>query len=108
MTTSFKPTLTYGNELKGKWNQNSYKVERKLGEGANGAVFLVLRNNQRYALKIGFDTVDLQSEVNAIQLLSGFSGPFYGFLLETDDCLLGNKTFPFYVMRYVDPAARSP
>ncbi|MBC8080838.1 MAG: protein kinase [Gorillibacterium sp.] len=98
----FKPALTYGSELKGKWNRNSYKVERKLGEGANGAVFLVQRNNQRYALKMGFDTIDLQSEVNAISLLSGLTGPFHGFLLETDDCMLGNKTFPFYVMKYVE------
>ncbi|MCL6456933.1 MAG: serine/threonine protein kinase [Gorillibacterium sp.] len=102
MTTAYRPTLSYGSEIKGKWNRNSYRVERKLGEGANGVVFLVQRNNQRYALKMGFDTVDLQSEVNALSLLSGYSGPFLGFLFETDDCLINNRTLPFYVMKYVE------
>jgi serine/threonine-protein kinase len=98
----YKPVLASGSELRGKWNRNSYRVERKLGEGANGAVYLVQRNNRRYALKVGFDTVDLQSEVNALTLLSGEGGPFSDFLHETDDCLLHNKTLPFYVMKYID------
>jgi len=98
----YKPVLASGSELRGKWNRNSYRVERKLGEGANGAVYLVQRNNRRYALKVGFDTVDLQSEVNALTLLSGYDGPFSGFLFETDDCLLHEKTLPFYVMKYIE------
>jgi serine/threonine-protein kinase len=102
VTTSFDGRWAPGGWLAGKWNRNTYRIIRKLGEGANGCVYLVQKDRNWFALKIGFDTADLQSEVNALTALSRTAGPFSHFLLDADDCVRGSKTFPFYVMKYVE------
>ncbi|MBP3967224.1 protein kinase domain-containing protein [Paenibacillus lignilyticus] len=106
MTTSFEWTLPRGTIIRGKWKQGNYRVERLLGEGANGKVFLVERQRELYALKIGSDTVDLQSEVNVLQTISkqkqkqGTKGGL--FLVDVDDFRgADGKEHPFYVMRYI-------
>ncbi|WP_040953061.1 protein kinase domain-containing protein [Gorillibacterium massiliense] len=99
---SFDGDWTPGGNLTGKWNGRSYRIVRKLGAGANGSVYLVQRNKGLYALKIGFDTADLQSEVNALSQLSKGEGPFFRFMLEADDCMRGGRTLPFYVMEYIE------
>lgn len=104
MTTSFEWSLSRGTVLRGKWKMGSYRVERLLGEGANGRVYLVERQRGWYALKIGADAVDLQSEVNVLQSLakqkrgSGADA----FLVDVDDFRAPDgKEYPFYVMRYI-------
>ncbi|WP_308637048.1 serine/threonine protein kinase [Paenibacillus silvisoli] len=109
MTTSFEWTLPRGTVIRGKWKQGSYRVERLLGEGANGKVFLVERERERmlYALKIGLDTVDLQSEVNVLQSIAKQKqkrgvGKSSLFLIDVDDFRAADgKEHPFYVMRYI-------
>ncbi|QHT58711.1 serine/threonine protein kinase [Paenibacillus lycopersici] len=105
MTTSFDWSLPRGTLVRGKWKQGAYRVERPLGEGANGKVFLVERQRYLYALKIGADAVDLQSEVNVLQSIAkqkqkqGKSG---AFLVDVDDYQASDgKDYPFYVMRYI-------
>jgi serine/threonine protein kinase len=103
--TSFKLNLDKGMVITGKWRRRRYRVERMLGEGANGKVYLVERDRRLLALKVGSDTVDLQSEINVLKALEGRSGSRGSaepFLHDVDDLkLAGGKEYPFYVMRYV-------
>ncbi|WJH36380.1 hypothetical protein N6H14_11535 [Paenibacillus sp. CC-CFT747] len=91
MITSFDRRLPAGYVLNGKWNRNRYEVVRRLGSGANGAVFLVRREKTEYALKIGFDAVDHQSEINVLADLSGREGAFSGYLKDVDDVLIEGR-----------------
>lgn len=102
MTTSFKFNLRRGMLVTGKWKQNRYRVDRLLGEGANGKVYLVQRDHAWYAMKIGADAVDLQSEINVLQALAkqGKSGA-EPFLFDVDDLGANGRDYPFYIMRYV-------
>lgn len=101
MTTSFEPAIPVGAWIQGKWNKNQYRVECLLGEGANGKVFLVSRRKRFYALKVGFDPVDHQSEVNALKALSKSSTSFQDMLVEADDFSREGVDYPFCVMRYI-------
>ncbi|MFC5653355.1 serine/threonine protein kinase [Paenibacillus solisilvae] len=104
MTTSFDWSLPRGTVVSGKWKQGSYRIERLLGEGANGKVFLVERQGGWYALKIGTDAVDLQSEVNVLQTLAKQKGGTgaASFLVDVDDLRASDgKDYPFYVMKYI-------
>lgn len=102
MTLS-KLSLKKGSFIVGKWNGHKYKVEKLLGEGANGTVYLVSHDWQWYALKIGLDTVDIQSEINALKMLATQqSRQEENYLKDIDDFMLSNgKTYAFYTMRYV-------
>ncbi|OXM82494.1 serine/threonine protein kinase [Paenibacillus rigui] len=93
--------MSFGTIIQGKWHKREYRVERLLGEGANGKVYLVRRGKQTYALKIGFDTVDHQSEVNALKALSKSNTSFRHYLLDVDDFHYQGRELPFCVMRYV-------
>ncbi|MBP1153496.1 MULTISPECIES: serine/threonine protein kinase [unclassified Paenibacillus] len=101
MTTSFELAIPVETRIRGKWNKNQYRVERLLGEGENGKVFLVSRRKQLYALKVGFDPVDHQSEVNALKALSKSSTSFQDMLVEADDFSREGIDYPFCVMRYI-------
>ncbi|TYP68012.1 protein kinase domain-containing protein [Paenibacillus methanolicus] len=110
MTTSFDWRLPRGTVIRGKWKRSSYRVERLLGEGANGKVYLVERQRAWYAMKIGADAVDLQSEINVLQAIANAklvsrSEPY---LVEVDDYSgTDGKEYPFYVMRYIRGATLS-
>ncbi|NBD28068.1 serine/threonine protein kinase [Paenibacillus glycinis] len=106
MTTSFDWSLPRGTLIRGKWKQGAYRVEKPLGEGANGKVFLVERQRYLYALKLGADAVDLQSEVNVLQAIAGqkrrLGSKSGAFLVDVDDYQAADgKDYPFYVMRYI-------
>lgn len=101
MTTSFDQIIQSDTVLTGKWNKAVYQVERLLGEGANGKVYLVKRGKRQYALKLGLDAADLQSEVNALKVLSKSNTSFQNYLLDVDDFHYQGADYPFYVMRYI-------
>lgn len=102
MTTSFKLPLKKGSNIVGKWKNGLYRVERLLGEGANGKVYLVSKDWQWYALKIGASSIDLQSEINALKALAGEQTSSSPYLKDVDDWITPQgKEVPFYTMRYV-------
>lgn len=101
MNTSSNPPLFVGSRVEGKWNGGGYRIERGLGEGANGKVYLVSRGEALYAMKVGTDVMDLQAEVNVLKVLSKMEGSFRRFLLDVDDFHAEGKDYPFYIMKYV-------
>lgn len=105
MKTSSELRLAPGTVVTGKWNRGRYRVERLLGEGANGKVYLVEHGRRLYAMKVGGDAVDLQSEINALRALASRRRA-EPFLLAVDDLVNGDGAeFPFYIMRYVRGSA---
>ncbi|GAA0138039.1 serine/threonine protein kinase PrkT [Paenibacillus sp. YSY-4.3] len=110
MTTSFKLNLPQGTLITGRWRGGRYLIQRLLGQGANGVVYLVKQvdSARLYALKMGFDTVDIQSEINVLKALQRQGrrhAPVRrdnpGYLVEVDDYSFQGREIPFYVMRYI-------
>jgi serine/threonine protein kinase len=101
------PRLKPGDRVFGKWTGTVYYIERKLGEGANGSVYLARSPTgpSSCALKIGLDPYELQSEMNALQSLSKLqpAHPHITFpcFYETDDYECLGETYPFYTMSFV-------
>ncbi|MCZ8523689.1 MULTISPECIES: protein kinase domain-containing protein [Paenibacillus] len=95
-------SLPAGFEIQGKWNRREYRIERLLGAGSNGKVYLVREGRKRYALKLGYDTLDHQSEVNALKALSSSSAAFGSLLHDVDDFTRGDSSYPFAVLRYIE------
>lgn len=103
MNTPNSIQLIQGTIITGQWKQQTYMVERLLGEGANGKVYLVQHKRQYYALKIGFDIVDLQAEVNVLQLIAKKQPELHLNVFDIDDLQLASgEKYPFYIMRFVE------
>ncbi len=110
--TSSNPEYSTGTVITGKWQNSRFVIQRVLGSGANGTVYLVQKDGyrERYALKMGNDTLELQSEINVLTSLQtqrkrkdkqqGVTHRPY--LLEVDDYSVRHREIPFYVMRYVE------
>lgn len=101
MTMLSEVCLPEGFVITGRWNGHVYRVLGLLGEGANGKVYLVRQGRDLFALKMGFDLPDLQSEINILKSLMQGSAEYRGFMTDVDDIRLGARCLPFYVMRYV-------
>ncbi|MNS37113.1 Serine/threonine-protein kinase F [compost metagenome] len=108
VTTSYKTGIPAGTLVTGRWRGGRYVVQRLLGQGANGIVYLVQQAGTRnlYALKMGYDALDLQSEINVLKALQrqgqhNAEDRDLSYLVEVDDYTLRDREIPFYVMRYV-------
>ncbi len=73
-----------------------------MGAGANGRVYLVRRGKISYALKVGLDALDHQSEINALRALSKTSTSFKGYLIDVDDFSYEGQEIPFSVLKYIE------
>jgi serine/threonine protein kinase len=101
-TLSKKQPLPPGTEIRGKWNGNIYRLERLLGLGANGQVYLASSGIRRScAVKIGIEAAELQGEANILASLDHSEKNRPPFLLDVDDAVLEGKEVPFYIMRYI-------
>ena len=88
--------------LRGKWHSRTYRIERLIGLGANGQVYLATSNGYlKCAVKLGLDAADLQSEANNLAALDNAEKKRKPFLLDVDDALIDGREVPFYIMRYV-------
>ncbi len=63
-------------------------------------MYLVSQGSSYYALKIGYDSLEHLSEVNALKQLSQ-SAAFENYLIDVDDARLEGKDYPFSVIRYI-------
>jgi serine/threonine-protein kinase len=84
------PKVMDGEVVVGLWHSNRYRVIRKIGEGANGCVYLVAHQTQPIALKIGRDANAISLEYRHLQIVEkqvyrGLIGPQ---AFEQDDCEL--------------------
>nr|WP_018924741.1 hypothetical protein [Salsuginibacillus kocurii] len=96
------PELIPGTKLTGKWHGQTYRVIKKLGQGATGTVFLVESERGPLALKIGHENPSITSEVNVLQRFSKVQDVKLGpSLIETDDLKIGDESFAFYTMEYI-------
>ncbi|MCM3733958.1 protein kinase family protein [Fictibacillus nanhaiensis] len=94
--------LAAGEEICGKWNYARYRVRRRLGYGATGAVYLADSTNGVVALKIGHDQMSITSEVNVLKRFSKVQGKVLGpSLIDVDDWQTRSGTYPFYAMEYL-------
>ncbi|WP_332697301.1 serine/threonine protein kinase [Halalkalibacter lacteus] len=94
--------LTAGAKIVGKWHRHPYKIVRVLGAGATGKVYLAESAKGLVALKVGTDSMSITSEVNVLKHFSKVQGVVLGpSLLDVDDLVTSEGTFPFYVMEYL-------
>lgn len=94
--------LAAGEEIRGKWNHLIYRIRRRLGYGATGAVYLADSINGTVALKIGHDQMSITSEVNVLKRFSKVQGKVLGpSLIDVDDWQTRSGTYPFYAMEYL-------
>ncbi|MDB4868751.1 MAG: serine/threonine protein kinase [Cohnella sp.] len=104
MTTSSENVqLPPGTVVQGKWNGKKYRLERLLGIGANGQVYLATLGRSVCALKFSSEATELQGEANVLASLDA-TGRRRGrspFLLDVDDYTMDGRDMPFFAMRYV-------
>lgn len=95
--------LKSGTILRGKWNNHTYTIIRKIGEGVVGSVYLTQRNGQSLALKISKQNSSITMEVNVLKALQMVQGRRLGpLLMDVDDWeARDGNSYSFYVMEYV-------
>lgn len=97
--------VTPGTIVKGRWHAHSYQVERLLGRGAVGQVYLSTSQHGKVALKLSENSMGITSEVNVLKRLAEAQGSILGpSLIDVDDYYhpLLKKYLPFYVMEYIE------
>lgn len=97
--------VSAGTVIKGKWHRNSYRIERLLGKGAVGQVYLAKNHRGYVALKISENSIGVTSEVNVLKRLAEAQGSLLGpSLIDVDDYEHPqlNKCIHFYVMEYIE------
>ncbi|WP_203364413.1 phosphotransferase [Bacillus sp. REN10] len=94
-------SLSRGTVIRGKWHKQTYIVERELGRGATGTVFLVKGKDGSLALKLS-SQLSITSEINVLKAFNKVQGSSLGpYLVDEDDWEAGGQTYPFYVMEYI-------
>ncbi|HEX6922431.1 MAG TPA: phosphotransferase, partial [Bacillales bacterium] len=79
-----------------------YRIVRPLGQGANGNVYLAESSGGQVAVKIGRESMSITSEVNVLKQFSRVQGNVLGpSLIDVDDWVDADGTYPFYVMEYL-------
>jgi serine/threonine-protein kinase len=88
--------------LKGKWNNNQYKILNLLGIGGIGQVYKIedIKSNERWALKI---SREMQSITKEYDMLNRFSHiGLVPKVKEIDDFSYGNNKLYYIVMDYIE------
>ncbi|MBM7615968.1 protein kinase domain-containing protein [Alkaliphilus hydrothermalis] len=89
-----------GGHITGKWNNNSYRIVRKLGTGGTAEVFLVEgEGKKRYAMKVSQDSLSLNREYQLIKKFSDIE--FVVNVYEMDDFHRGGCIYHFLLLDYI-------
>ncbi len=96
--------VSLGTIIEGKWHRNRYSIEKELGFGANGIVYLArTTNRQLVALKMSDNSMSITSEVNVLKSFAKVQGSTLGpSLLDVDDWVRRSGNISFYVMEYIE------
>lgn len=93
--------VSRGTVIHGKWKKQTYLVERKIGQGATGTVYLVNGADGEAALKFS-QPLSITSEINVLKAFAKVRGSSLGpSLLDADDWENGGSVYSFYVMEYI-------
>jgi serine/threonine protein kinase len=92
-------TLTPGTIIQGKWSKERIVVDRRLGTGANGEVYLVRCGTRTAAMKVSPHSGDIALEWGILQKLATTGHVFPRPVLADDAPSLGPAYF--YVMEWV-------
>lgn len=97
-------SLPIGSQLIGRWKGQSYRIMERIGQGANGTVYLAKRDSELVALKITTDASALSLEYdNLVRLGVDSRGRNIGpSPLAIDDLVLGADTHAALAMEYID------
>lgn len=86
--------------FRGKWSNQSFKIAKVLGEGANGAVYLVYTKNGYAAMKVCSQSSDAALEWHVLEQVSQVRASFPRPIL-IDDWSFGTTTVYFYIMESI-------
>lgn len=108
MSISTNSELSPGTVISGRTRGQQYMIQRVLGTGTNGTVYLVsaVSNGNLYALKMGTYNRTLQSEIKLLFSLHKHwketgKNQVNRYLYDADDYEEEGLIIPFYVMKYV-------
>ncbi|MDW7673168.1 MAG: protein kinase [Bacillota bacterium] len=98
--------LIDGAKVRGSWNNNTYQIMSKLGEGNFGQVFLVENNGKKHALKLSKHVVSITKEYRMLLQLNKDKGlknlKALPDVVDTDDCTMVDDLYRFIVLEYFD------
>ncbi|GLY12857.1 protein kinase domain-containing protein [Pseudobacillus badius] len=93
--------ISRGTVIHGKWHKQAYLVERMIGQGAAGTVYLVNGASGAAALKFS-NPLSITAEMNVLKAFAKVQGSSLGpSLLDADDWESSWGVHPFYVMEYI-------
>ncbi|GAB4072149.1 serine/threonine protein kinase PrkT [Barrientosiimonas marina] len=97
------PSIRPGTVITGKWHQRRYTIQKKLGQGAVGTVYLCVYGDRQAALKISDNSTSMMMEVNVLKSLEKVQGTRLGpSLIDVDDWTAApQKKYAFYVMEFL-------
>ncbi|WP_036630695.1 protein kinase domain-containing protein [Paenibacillus shenyangensis] len=104
---SYHSELPAGTTVTGRTRGQQYVIQRTLGKGTNGIVYLVNGpQGQPYALKLATENHDLQPEIKLLVSLHKHwkltgRNDSNRYLYDADDYEDEGRQIPFYVMKYV-------
>lgn len=101
------PVLSLGMVIQGKWKHQTYRIVRLLGQGANGSVYLVWRDQVQAALKIGPDATALALEYTHLEDLAtdSYARKLGPVAFELDDMTFQGTTWSILIMEYIEGIA---
>ncbi|WP_204519909.1 serine/threonine protein kinase [Brevibacillus fulvus] len=89
-------------QICGKWYKKVYSIHKRIGQGANGVVYLAESAGQKLALKVGQEPLDMLMEVNMLKAVQQNAAEKIGpRLCDVDDIQLDGQTYTFYVMEFL-------
>lgn len=102
---SLKPyNILYSNKydnIRGRWSGKNYILQRKLGSGGIGEIYLVKDDcGKSFAMKVSRDLISITKEYGYLERFSpmGFVPKVY----ELDDCEKDKNIYHFFIMEYVE------
>lgn len=88
--------------IKGKWNDNTYKILDSIGRGGIARIFRVLdvKQNKVFAMKLSDDLHSISKERDMLLKFDGMN--IFPKFIELDDYKQCNKTLYFITMEYIE------